>query len=255
MASFEDRKYLEPHDIKLIKKLGLKFRGSNSWPMFRSYLPGYVPWDLNSHQARFLTHTLEQVVIVSIEAKGNKKKLRSKKKDHYLVRVQKQDGEWADEWLKPEPSHKQTLTNEPLDEVAMQRIKKNSTGKHGTVELDYFFSPSPVKEGRERPFFPYVFLWADSESGYIFKVHVAIPSEYRKELCIEMLNFLQSNVDTNKVIPEKILVKKQEAYQLLEPIVSRLGIKIKIVHDLEAVEEAKLHMFDFFLKDAGPFGI
>jgi hypothetical protein len=206
---------------------------------------------LNNQQARFLTNALEQAVIVSLEAKGARKKLKSKKKEHYLVRVQKQDGEWADEWLQPEPLHKQTITSEPLDEVAVQRIKKNSTGKHGTVELDYFFSPSPVKEGRERSFFPYVFLWADSESGFIFKVHVAIPSEYRKELCIEMLNFLQSN----KVIPEKILVKKQEAYQLLEPILSRLGIQIKIVNDLEAVEEAKLHMFDFFMKDAGPFGI
>jgi hypothetical protein len=66
-----------------------------------------------------------------------------------------------------------------------------------------------------------------------------------------MLNFLQSN----KIIPAELLVKKQEAYQLLEPIASRLGIRIKIVNELEAVEEAKLHMLDFLQKDASQFGI
>lgn len=46
MASFEDRDFLQKPDLQVIKELGLKFRGRNSWPLFRSYRPGYHPWYL-----------------------------------------------------------------------------------------------------------------------------------------------------------------------------------------------------------------
>jgi hypothetical protein len=45
-ASFEDREFLEAEDRRIIKELGLKFRGENAWPLFRSYRPGYHPWFL-----------------------------------------------------------------------------------------------------------------------------------------------------------------------------------------------------------------
>jgi hypothetical protein len=36
-ASFEDREQLDKRDREVIKELGLKFRGRNAWPWFRSY--------------------------------------------------------------------------------------------------------------------------------------------------------------------------------------------------------------------------
>ena len=43
MASFEDRNFLQKPDLQVVKKLNLKFRGRNLWPLFRSYRPGYLP--------------------------------------------------------------------------------------------------------------------------------------------------------------------------------------------------------------------
>ncbi|MCM8775585.1 MAG: hypothetical protein NC930_04445 [Candidatus Omnitrophica bacterium] len=43
MVSFEDRCFMDPEDLEMIKVLGLKFRGENAWPKFRSYQPGYYP--------------------------------------------------------------------------------------------------------------------------------------------------------------------------------------------------------------------
>ena len=59
-AYFEDRNFLQSRDRDLIKQLGLKFRGRQSWPMFRSYRPGFSPWYLESDEARFLQYVLEE---------------------------------------------------------------------------------------------------------------------------------------------------------------------------------------------------
>ena len=58
-ASFEDRDYLHKEDRDLIKKLSLTFRGKQSWLMFRSYIPGFVPWFITSSEARFLICALQ----------------------------------------------------------------------------------------------------------------------------------------------------------------------------------------------------
>jgi len=61
-TSFENRNELRQKDRDLIKQLGLKFRGRQAWPMFRSYRPGFWPWYLEAWEVRFLTHALEQAV-------------------------------------------------------------------------------------------------------------------------------------------------------------------------------------------------
>src|SRR5207237_10146788 len=47
-ASFEDARHLESEDRRVLKRLGLSFRGK-SWPIFRSYSPGFAPWFLELH--------------------------------------------------------------------------------------------------------------------------------------------------------------------------------------------------------------
>jgi hypothetical protein len=53
MASFEDREDLEAKDREVIKELGLRFRGRNQWPRFRSYEPGLFPWFIDAWNAAF----------------------------------------------------------------------------------------------------------------------------------------------------------------------------------------------------------
>jgi hypothetical protein len=54
MASFDDRRDLAPEDLAVIRSLNLKFRGKNAWPLFRHYLPGYLPWFVTEAQAQVL---------------------------------------------------------------------------------------------------------------------------------------------------------------------------------------------------------
>ena len=244
MASFEDRQFLQKPDLQVIKELGLKFRGRNSWPLFRSYRPGYRPWYLTKEEAKYLTLALQQAIEVSLRFKKDKDLLTPPKENHYLVRVPKKEGEslrWRDKWLEPLPLEKVEVVAEPIDEVHLQRIKKITSRQQGIWEVDFFYSPSAVKE-EERPYFPYLFLWVDHHSGLILKPDVVKPSEYRLQFPRQFLDLIESV----NFLPDEILVRKEEAFQLLEPITSRLSIKLKLVKRLKGIEQAQEAMFEYF---------
>jgi len=86
MASFEDRETLEKEDLQTIRELGLKYRGRKKWPMFRHYLPGYIPWFLNGPQVRFLTLCVEQALDVLPRFREHSALLTELGGDEYLVR-------------------------------------------------------------------------------------------------------------------------------------------------------------------------
>src|SRR5215210_7136476 len=89
-ASFEDREQLEKDDREVIKKLGLKFRGKQSYPVFRSIKSGFMPWFITSEEARLLIYTIEQTLEVAPRAKENPLILSDEndgEDEVYLVRV------------------------------------------------------------------------------------------------------------------------------------------------------------------------
>ena len=69
LVSFEDREALTSEDRKIIKELGIKFRGRNEWPIFRNYTPGYFPWFITAAECRFLTDILKQATYVALKCK------------------------------------------------------------------------------------------------------------------------------------------------------------------------------------------
>ncbi|ODS35032.1 MAG: hypothetical protein A7316_04490 [Candidatus Altiarchaeales archaeon WOR_SM1_86-2] len=247
MASFEDRKFLDKRDMRVIKKLGLKFRGSNSWPLFRNYLPGYHPWYLSGEEAEYLTLALQQAIDVSLRFKNDPGMLDPKIEDHYFVRVpEKEKGGliWRDEWLKPPGLEKAETIPEPINVNRLEKIRKMIPRRRGVWEIDFFYHPNPVQERGERPYYPYVMLWVDHYSGMILAFHLARHARYKPEFIERFLELAENT----KVLPKEIFVKKEETFKLLEPLTSGLGIELSKMKRLMELEEAKDSMFDFFRK-------
>ena len=92
-ASFEDRVELDKRDREVIKDLGLKFRGRNAWPMFRSYRPSLFPWFLEAREVRFLSCALEQLADVAPRFREDSSLLEPSGGDSYLLRDPRQEGE------------------------------------------------------------------------------------------------------------------------------------------------------------------
>lgn len=229
MVSFTDREYLEPEDLKVIKTLGLKFRGANEYPQFRSQPPGYVPWFLTKDEGLFLNIAIQQAMEVANRFKKDPTLLSPVESGKYLIRVSKMSGNeliWTDAWLKPEPWQKQIILPQ-LNEERLAKIKTNITSKM-TWEVDApYFIDIPIME-KERPYVPRLLLIVDTETRFVFGVSIIKPTEYPQTFPDKFLDILEKN----SMLPEKILVKSDEVFQLLYPITSFLGIKLEKVTKL-----------------------
>jgi hypothetical protein len=245
MASFEDRKNITKADYDIIKKLGLKFRGRASWPMFRCFLPGYLPWYLTQKEAKFLTLALQQALDVSQRAKEDEHLLwPDEDEGRILVRAPGKGDTWEDSYRDIPFLEETEPVMGPVDEIRLRRIKKSATRIHHTWEIDSFYFPNPVDEG-ERPYFPKALIIVDQGTEMALHHFLGPPEAYHEDFRYELLMLFEN---TQK-IPDRILVDKAENRMIFEPIAAGLGIRLDSVDWLPVAKEFKAGMFEFFLED------
>jgi hypothetical protein len=239
MASFGGREELTKEDRQVIKSLGRKFRGRTAWPLFRSYRPAYHPWHLTADEARFLTLALQQAREVCLRFKEDPALFDPPSEELWFVRVPEETEEdlcWRDAWLEPALLEEEELPTVPIDELRLARLKKAAPLMQAIWEMDFFLSPSAVQERKgERPYYPYMTMAVDHRSGFVFGSDLASPETHLAEFPERFLAL----AERIKRLPSELWVKREDAYDLLEPISSLLGIDLYLVDELEALEDAR----------------
>ncbi|MCM8774381.1 MAG: hypothetical protein NC820_06585 [Candidatus Omnitrophica bacterium] len=242
LVSFGDRSYLQKPDLEIIRNLGLKFRGRFSWPLFRSYRPGYFPWYLTKAEVVFLTLCLEQTREVALRFKEDCRLLESPDGKSYLIRIRDENLKWQDSWYEPKPLTKIVMMAKTIDLARINNIVRSSKRLRQVWEVDFFYAPAYIAEKGKRPYFPIVFLFVDNYSFFILNTYISSPEKYR----IEFHEQLLKTFENTKIIPEEIWVRKEELRVYLEPIAEKLGFKVQIVKKLKAIDEARKGMIEYF---------
>jgi hypothetical protein len=236
VVTFDDRGTLDKEDLNLIKTLGLKFRGKQAWPCFRSHRPGYVPWFLGGAEARYLSLALRYTMLIAEKMREKHDLLKSGKRGEYRVAYVSTEGGkpvWREKWSKPVPYVRQV--QEPvIDELRLARIKGRTEKVADSWEVDFFFAPLIIDEG-ERPFFPYVALYAVHKAYHILNFCIAKQSEFQEQFAENFLEMLEKL----KLLPRAIIVGNETVYSFFKPMTDRLGISLKKTKNLAAVENAK----------------
>ncbi len=243
MASFEDRKYLDERDRKIIKKLGRKFRGRNAWPLFRDYKPGYHPWFMNSKDVRSLTTALWQSIEVCKKVEEDPELLYLEEGYSFLVRVPHKEGDefvWKDEWIEPEHC---AFDVKPADVlIHKERLETINKEHRGTWEIGVFRSPEGVQENSERPYYPKLIMYVEQDSGMILSFFTCDPEDYHEDMVDHFISVLEQS----GVLPQNIIATDEEALNLMYPITKEMGIMLFKSDHLEVADEAKNHMFNFY---------
>lgn len=248
LVSFEDRKYLDKNDLKIIKELGLTFRGRDEWPKFRRYEPGFFPWYISEDQAIFLTHCLEQMIDVAGRFKDNPDLLEPKGKGGgCFTRTWKKQHEnvmWYDEWVQPETLRKVVIVRNSVDEDQINNVFSQAEQAGMIWEADYFWAPMPARDGKERPYYPVMCMFSDHESYFILDVQLESKNNYGAG----MGNALIRAVKKHKVYPKKIIFRRPNVGPVLGYFGERFDIRIERVDQLKAIDDARHGAFDFFRK-------
>ena len=239
-ASFEDRGHLRKEDRDIIKKLGLKFRGAKNWPIFRNYAPGMFPWFLTSSEARFLSVALEQLLDVAPRVRDDEDILFGEEDDEFLVRiprVEKARLVWEDKIMRvPEPEEKDAAPA-PLDPQLLESLRQLPEVTN-VIEIELTMMPMPVREKKDRPFFPYLLMLVEASSGVILGNDMLQPlpslDAMRAEFPIKVAEYLLQL----GVKPLKIAVRTETTARSLAPLAEGLGIRIKLSPRLPALDEA-----------------
>lgn len=244
ICSFEDRSTLAAQDLKLIKDLGLKFRGRNQWPVFRHCEPGFFPWFLNAAQCRFLTQILNQALAVSLRCQKGKEILEHETPFTFLTRVghktKGQKIQWSDEYLTAEPFTPEMVSFELRDQIRLRKLKSMKPNSKLVLEADTFYFPKPVGD-KGRPYYPKVGVLIDHQSGMALSFQMVQDISTEGYQFVDMLvNFMEQN----KVMPSKILVVKEETYYVYLEVCKQIGLPLEQVEYLEFLDEFRTGMIN-----------
>ena len=242
-ASFEDREMITKEDREVMKKLGLKYRGAHAWPQFRSYRPGCFPWYIEKEEAEMLICALEQLLDVAPRFQEDPSILTPTDVEHeYLVRV-KQNGKWVDSVQHVTFREEKTL-DLLMNEDALEHLRKMMPGKM-TLEIDLYMMNEPVQEkAKERPFFPFLLMFADHKSGMILGVELLSPLPSIESMWSEVPAVVVEKL-AEEFPPKEIQVKEDMLYFLLQPLAEELGFAVKKQSRLKAIDQAKQELQDF----------
>ncbi len=248
LVFFENKSALEKEDRALIKKLGTQAKGKRAWPVFRRHQPGYFPWFLEKGEIEFLTVALEQAKEVCLRIGKDEDLLCCSKEGSYLVRTYNEDAaQWQDAWMTPELLQEKPHQLVKLDELAIQRIKKNSRFIKSGWEIDFFYSSAPIHEGG-RPFYPYTIMIVDKESGFVHDTHLAD----REKAPAEFVACLLQCIEKTSMIPAELLVTRQEVADLFSLIADKFEIRLRKVDILPALDEARRSLEGHLLQEEAP---
>lgn len=238
-----NRDVLQKEERELIRSLGFRFRGRNAWPFFRSQRPGYVPWFLERGEAVFLCTAIHQALVVADEVRSGELDLSEGEPKNLVLTRYYHGGKWDKEWRKTPISSQGQETHaeniDPVKEAELHLLHCQAGEYSGVWELDIFVLPVPIASESGRPFLPSGFLAVERRCGLIVGANLTKPWLTLSEKQDEVIRILRK---ANQ-LPHEIRVKSDKVRQIVEPITSILGIKLRIA-SLAMLEQAKASLYE-----------
>ena len=228
---------LQSEDLKVIRELGLSFKGKHAWPEFRSMLPGYAPWFLTESEARFLTLSLTAACHHAATVDDPETSVRVGGCVVYAPAADGSKGFLA-KW-EPRPPRMQQPVEQPILNLArINSIRTGKTRPDTSWEADVFHLPSVILD-RERPYFIRVAALCQQSSGFALGVEPAAPESSGLQI---LADAICSAIEKHGFLPKTIFVKRAEYYAALTPLAKALGLTLRRRKNLTAVAMLKRAM-------------
>lgn len=229
-----DRDEVPPQQKKIIKELGLKYRGKGKWPYFVSFQKRFYPYHLNDDELHVFIKVLER--LIDIMQNYSQQKIDVDYEKEEMIYAYKKDDQWQyiahvrkDDINKMMPVE---LTNQQyLEKLIQQPQKQNQL----IIDLSYL-SQGMYDKGHSRPINPLVFLVIDLESQMLLTMNLLKTEEDEILCCIQ---FLCQYIEIHGR-PDAVFIRNPIIYCAIADICEKCDIELY---------QTKLDMIDNILDD------
>lgn len=238
--SFEDRKHVEDEDRAVMKELGLKFRGRNAWPIFRSFVPGYLPWLIDADEARFLIQALEQTLEVAPRVRENPDLLVMADAEAYFGRVARiEAGQmvWKDEAIVVHAPEHPSLEL-PMNQTLLEAVAARPQRRGFTLELDAIGLEMILGDDEGRPYLPTLLLGVDAKTGMVLLHELLSPAGGPWKMLGSIPATLVAQMAAWDSRPATIHVAEAPLADLVGLLSDALGWKVHLKDELKMLDAA-----------------
>ncbi len=179
-----------PNDQRrIIKELGLRFRGKGKWIFFQSYKKRYSPVTPDAREVQVLIAAYRQLICAIKDIKEQKIWVDSDENRHLWRIYNKKTKVWTSQ-VKPMPECGKTYTAIRLqDDLLRMRLKKRPEVP-AEIMIDFIYLHGRIKDKHyERPVNPLVMVALDMETHQIIAMTTLAPDE--KEIDMLLHLFIQ----------------------------------------------------------------
>ncbi len=106
--------------------------------------------------------------------------------------------------------------------------------------MDFFMFPAPIQEKKARPYFPYMLLTVDTQSGMILGSELLKPDPSPEAMWGSVPATVAHQLAGAGILPEEVTVRSELLFQLLQPLAESLRFKpehSQILPNLHPVKE------------------
>ncbi len=232
MCYFGDRNELSSKELKVIKDLGLKFRGKNEWIYFRAFETGYVPYILDEHQVVRLTFVFQQLYMALKHFVEGKIKVDFESGNI----LKRQYDDKSKLWLTSEAPNiipprvrRTTVINDELLLAKLNKLKDINN----EIELDTLFLNVVINDKEfEKPFLGKLLIIAECKSGMLIDQSMLSPKDDVTENVLGIfINFLMQNGK-----PKTVYIRDEYMKDCLVDLCEKIGILLKVKGKLKAID-------------------
>lgn len=257
-CSLENKDMLLPEELSSARdyaaRRDIKFRGSNSFPQFVTYRPNAYPARVTSEEdIQILCEALRAVLAVNEKLLSGKWTELEKEALGFSdgpaaarplpMLTQGQDGYTWSIGMLPDAVSQAYPRPVLRDEILLTRLKKSKKRKTTWV-CDVVMCPQPVQEEENStPFFPYMLLAVDKETGTALAPTMVC--SYEQEADTLLHNLGEQMMES--CVPRRMIVTNDRTHAFLEALTDSLEITLvqtdgdELLEDLET-EFAELSM-------------
>jgi hypothetical protein len=225
---FGSREEVPNRQRKIIKDLGLKFRGKNNWIFFESNKKGYIPYILDEKEVVLLTKLYEQLFHALQTLLVDGFKVDFEEGETFVRAYDRKTNQWVSFSAPlsfPRSSYSDIVVE---DEVFLKRLEKKK-GVNTRLEIDMVYTNAFVEdEGFDRPINPKLLLLVDHDSGVIIYHKLLTPfDEDSKYIFSGVINYI------NEVgRPPVIYYRNGNIKTVINDLCERVGIRVEYMREL-----------------------